>query len=147
MIQMPVKFYTSVDQNLSLFGSISFKLGKLPNTIELAWVAKTLDTTIQWTEIYLLDSMIYLLNNWDRMKICLLLFIKSWKKQCERVYSVSYCHTRQTMNIEDTVILLQIVNVMVSPGTHLVKNHESKSRTKKSQFKKESKIENAWALM
>ena len=49
------------------------------------------------------------------------------------------------MNIEDTVILLQIV--MVSPGTHLVKNHESKSRTKKSQFKKKSKIENAWALM
>ena len=48
------------------------------------------------------------------------------------------------MNIEDTVILLQIV--MVSPGTHLVKNHESQSRTNKSQFKKESKIENAWAL-
>ena len=77
MIQMPVKFYTSVDQNLSLFGSISFKLGKLPNTIELAWVAKTLDTTIQWTEIYLLDSMIYLLNNWDQMNISLLLFFKS----------------------------------------------------------------------
>ena len=37
------------------------------------------------------------------------------------------------MNIEDTVILLQIV--MVSPGTHLVKNHESQSRTNKSQSK------------
>ena len=49
------------------------------------------------------------------------------------------------MNIEDTVILLQIV--MVSLGTHLVKNHESKSRIKKSQFKKESEIENAWAFM
>ena len=89
--------------------------------------------------------MIHLVNNWDQMNIRLQLFIKSWKKQCERVYSVSYCHTRQTMNIEDTVILLQIV--MVSPGTHLVKNHESKSRTKKSQFKKESEIENAWAFM
>ena len=89
--------------------------------------------------------MIHLVNNWHQMNIRLLLFIKSWKKQCERDYSVSYCHTRQTMNIEDTVILLQIV--MVCPGTHLVKNHESKSRTKKSQFKKESKIENAWALM
>ena len=32
------------------------------------------------------------------------------------------------------VILLQIV--MVSPGTHLVKNHESQSRTIYSQFKK-----------
>ena len=38
------------------------------------------------------------------------------------------------MNIEDTVILLQIV--MVRPGTHLVKNHESQSGTKKSQLKK-----------
>ena len=40
----------------------------------------------------------------------------------------------------DSVILLQIV--MVSPGTHLVKNHEY-------QFKKkyESEIENAWAFM
>ena len=32
------------------------------------------------------------------------------------------------------VILLQII--MVSPGTHLVKNHESQSRTIESQFKK-----------
>ena len=32
-----------------------------------------------------------------------------------------------------SVILLQIV--MVSPGTHLVKNHESQSRTIESQFK------------
>ena len=46
-----------------------------------------------------------------------------------------------------TVNLLQMV--MVSPGTHLVKNHESKSRTNESQFKKkkESEIENAWAFM
>ena len=39
------------------------------------------------------------------------------------------------------VILLQIV--MVSPGTHLVKNHESLSRTNESSLKKkknESKI-------
>ena len=33
-----------------------------------------------------------------------------------------------------TVILLQIV--MVSPGTHLVKDHESQSGTNASQFKK-----------
>ena len=32
-----------------------------------------------------------------------------------------------------SLILLQIV--MVSPGTHLVKNHESQSRTNESQFK------------
>ena len=32
------------------------------------------------------------------------------------------------------VVLLQII--MVSPGTHLVKNHESQSRTIESQFKK-----------
>ena len=42
-----------------------------------------------------------------------------------------------------SAILLQIV--MVSHGSHLVKNHESQSRTNESQFKKnESKIENAW---
>ena len=34
-----------------------------------------------------------------------------------------------------TVIFLQIV--MVSPGTHLVKNHGSQCRTNKSQFKKQ----------
>ena len=45
------------------------------------------------------------------------------------------------------VILLQIVRV--HPGTHLVKNHESQSRTNESQLKKkkESQIENAWAFM
>ena len=44
---------------------------------------------------------------------------------------------------------------MVSPGTHLAKNHESQSRTNESQFKKnknknkknESEIENVWAFM
>ena len=35
-----------------------------------------------------------------------------------------------------TVILLQIL--MVSPGTHLVKNHEFQSRTNESQLKKTS---------
>ena len=35
----------------------------------------------------------------------------------------------------DPVILLEIV--MLSPGTHLVKNHESQSRTIESQFKKQ----------
>ena len=44
------------------------------------------------------------------------------------------------------MILLQIV--MVSPGTHLVKNHEFQSRSNESQLKKnESEIENARAFM
>ena len=45
------------------------------------------------------------------------------------------------------MILVQIVKV--SPGTHLVKNHESQSRTSESQLKMktESEVENAWALM
>ena len=51
------------------------------------------------------------------------------------------------------MILLQIV--MVSPGTHLVKNYESQFRTNESQLKKnkkktkkrESEIENAWAFI
>ena len=34
-----------------------------------------------------------------------------------------------------SVILLQ--EVMVSPGTHLVKNHESQSRTSESQLEKQ----------
>ena len=34
------------------------------------------------------------------------------------------------------MILLQIV--MVSPGTHLVKNHEFKSRTNETQLKKKT---------
>ena len=44
------------------------------------------------------------------------------------------------------MILLQIV--MVSPGTHLVKNHESLYITNESQFKKnnESQIKRAWAF-
>ena len=40
-----------------------------------------------------------------------------------------------------SVILLQIV--MVSPGTHLVKNHEPQSRTIESQFKNRS----PWVFM
>ena len=45
------------------------------------------------------------------------------------------------------MILFQLV--MVSPGTHLVKNHESLSITNEPQFKKtkESQIENAWDFM
>ena len=44
------------------------------------------------------------------------------------------------------MILLQIV--MVSPGTHLVKNHEFQSRTNESQLKRSSpKLKNAWAFM
>ena len=47
-----------------------------------------------------------------------------------------------------TVILLQIVGVC--PETHLVKHHESQSRTNESQVKKKKKkseIENAWAYI
>ena len=39
-----------------------------------------------------------------------------------------------TAVLQSALILLQVV--MVSPGTHLVKNHESQSRTNESQFKK-----------
>ena len=39
------------------------------------------------------------------------------------------------MQLSYSVILVEIV--MVSPGTHLVKNHESKARTIESQFKKQ----------
>ena len=47
----------------------------------------------------------------------------------------------------DFSVLLQIV--MVSPGTHLVKNHESLFITNESQFTKndESGIKSAWAFM
>ena len=38
------------------------------------------------------------------------------------------------VHLLEAVILLQIV--MVSPGTHLVKTHESQSITNESQFKK-----------
>ena len=45
------------------------------------------------------------------------------------------------------MIWLQIVRV--SPRTHLLKNHESQTRTNESPLKKrknESEIENAWAF-
>ena len=44
-----------------------------------------------------------------------------------------------TAILQSAVILLQIV--MVSPGTRLVKNHESQSRTN------ESYIEKAWSFI
>ena len=47
----------------------------------------------------------------------------------------------------NAVVWLQIVRV--SPRTHLLKNHESQTRTNESQLKKrknESEIENAWAF-
>ena len=48
------------------------------------------------------------------------------------------------------MILVQIVRV--SPETHLVKHHESQSRTsefqlKKKEKKRKSEIENAWAYI
>ena len=42
------------------------------------------------------------------------------------------------LRTERAVILLQ--NVMVSPWTHLVKNHESQSLTNKSQLKKKTSL-------
>ena len=52
-------------------------------------------------------------------------------------------HLATSSQYPGSVILLQIV--MASHGSHLVKNHESQSRTNASQLKKnESEIENAW---
>ena len=50
-----------------------------------------------------------------------------------------------TLNFGAALILLQIV--MVSPGTHLVKNHESQCTEPMTPSEKRSEIENAWALM
>ena len=57
----------------------------------------------------------------------------------------SFLRSSTTVLRKTSVILLQIV--MASPGNHLVKNHESQSRTNESQFKKKKngfEIENAW---
>ena len=55
----------------------------------------------------------------------------------------SFLSSSTTVLRKTSVILLQIV--MVSPGNHLVKIHQSQSRTSESQLKKnESEIENAW---
>ena len=45
-------------------------------------------------------------------------------------------HSRYLCQISLQIMLLPIQTVMVSPGTHLVKNYESQSRTNESQFKK-----------
>ena len=47
------------------------------------------------------------------------------------------------------ILMILLQKGMVSPGTHLVKSHESRSRTNESQFKNnsESDIESAWAFM
>ena len=55
--------------------------------------------------------------------------LPSWRRQ---VHTPTRLPTRV---FRKPVILLQIV--MVSPRTHLVKNHESQSRTIESQFKKQ----------
>ena len=44
------------------------------------------------------------------------------------------CYSQYFKQLDNAVILLQIV--MMSPGTCLVKNHESQSGTKESQLKK-----------
>ena len=47
------------------------------------------------------------------------------------------------------ILMILLQKGMVSPGTHLVKSHESRSRTNESQFKNnsESDVESAWAFM
>ena len=47
----------------------------------------------------------------------------------------------------NTYSVILVTNSYVSPGTHLVKNIESQSRNIKSQVKKKSVIENAWAFV
>ena len=51
-----------------------------------------------------------------------------------RVKSGSVGRSGRNSKVEGAVIMLQMV--MVSPGTHLVKNHESLSITNESQFNK-----------
>ena len=50
-------------------------------------------------------------------------------------------HSRYLCQISLQIMLLPIQTVMVSPGTHLVKNYESQSRTNESQFKKKKSLE------
>ena len=55
----------------------------------------------------------------------------------------SFLKTSKNRRKPISVILLKID--MVRPGTHLVKNYESQSRT--NELKKEPEIKNAWAFM
>ena len=65
--------------------------------------------------------------------------IKYFLSFCLRI-----CYSQYFKQLDNAVILLQIV--MMSPKTHLVKNQESQSKTNESQLKKNTKVENAWAL-
>ena len=58
--------------------------------------------------------------------------IKYFLSFCLRI-----CYSQYFKQLDNAVILLQIV--MMSPKTHLVKNHESQSKTNESQFKKKYK--------
>ena len=53
---------------------------------------------------------------------------------CLLYYILSHYYEELSRTTQTSVILLHIV--MVSPETHFVKNHESQSRTSKSQLKK-----------
>ena len=53
---------------------------------------------------------------------------------CLLYYILRHYYEELSRTTQTSVILLHIV--MVSPGTHFVKNHESQSRTSKSQLKK-----------
>ena len=56
---------------------------------------------------------------------------KGWDQEDKVVSSSNTIFSKERQKPPKTVILLQIV--MVSPRTHLVKNHESQSRTNESQ--------------
>ena len=56
---------------------------------------------------------------------------KGWDQEDKVVSSSNTIFSNERQKPPKTVILLQIV--MVSPGTRLVKNHESQSRTIESQ--------------
>ena len=64
---------------------------------------------------------------WKAGRTCIALF---------RIKSGSVGRSGRNSKVEEPVAMLQIV--MVGPGTHLVKNHESLAITNKSQFKKRS---------
>ena len=81
----------------------------------LYWVARTI-------QLQILNRM---------LQVCIDCFIYRF------FFLFALCfHINAGLSLRTAVSLLQIV--MVSPGTHVVKNHGSQSRTTKSQLKKTS---------
>ena len=82
---------------------------------------------------------------WQASLLHLLFYLKGGMGQYSCYKNQRYLlpdrNEKQTARVETlTVILVQIV--MVSPGTHLLKNHESLSITSDSQFKKKQAVLN-----